>query len=255
MYNTDTINMKFLNKFQTFKCPPSYSLDRSSGNGCFLDPPGYPTYFTRNVWTKYGNSPHKGAQLVLFGKIVEHSNDWKGCKNWDEYRERINTRMRKLYIPLPIEHQRVRGWINTLYKYFNHCYQDDSVENASNVDKLITFPVPYYKLKSFKDDPRFSDEWREKEKASIEQYNKEVIEKAAKIAKPENHRAVRVIQEIYPDYLPELDLIENPVKQTGNWWERYAERFTPENCPGKYSIKHPVNGNWCQMCGWNKDEK
>jgi hypothetical protein len=97
-FDYSTINKDALNRLPIVKLPPTYRLQAGMGNGCFLDPPGYPTYFTQSVYTL-----------------------------------------------------------------------------------------------------RFSDEWRELEKAKIEQENKEIIERAAAIAIPDNHLAVIHVREFYPE--------------------------------------------------------
>jgi len=28
------------------------------------------------------------------------------------------------------------------------------------------------------------------------------------------------------------------------------ETYSVQESPGQYETKHPVNGTWCQMCGW-----
>ena len=86
----------------------------------------------------------------------------------------------------------------------------------------------------------------------MDQANREIQEAATVWAIPENHAAVVTIRRYYPDYEPELDLIANPPAHPGDWWERLAEKPTPETCPGKYGQKHPMGGTWCQMCGWKE---
>jgi hypothetical protein len=247
-YDTTTINFKGLNRFPIFKKPPTYSLQDHLGNGCYGDPPGYPTYFTQSVYTQHGNSPRKGPQTVLFGRVIQGEDYWE--KSDEDRKDLFNS----LWLPLPIDHPRTRAWILATYRHHHHCYYDPSQPgDFGRGHKLIIWPVPHYELKSFSDDPRFSDEWRTKEKASIEQANREIIEAAKLIAIPENHAAVVIIRRFYPDYQPEIDLIENnPVEHIANWWERYAENFKPEDCPGESGKKHPANGTWCQMCGWSE---
>ncbi len=249
-FDESTINKDELNKLPIYESTPSRHLQEDPGNGCFLDAPGYPTYFTRSVYTQRGDTPENGAQMVILGHVIEHSDDWKGVKGWEEYSKIRDQKLRRLWNPLPLNHPRVRAWKIAMYNHLKHCYYD---AEAKESDKTLIYPVPDYKLKSFIDDPRFSEEWKAKEKAAIEQMNKEIIEHAKKIAIPENHQAVRSIRKFYPEYEPELDLIENPPRSEGNWYERLAERPTPENCPGEHGHKHPVNGTWCQMCGWHAE--
>ena len=244
----ETIDKNRLTRLPKYEIPATFHLQTDPGNGCFLDPPGYPTYFTRSVYTPRGDNLQNGPQLLLLGRVVVHSKDWDGCKDWDAYRAKIDKRFLSLYKPLPLDHPRTRAWIKQLYGYFKNCYQDPN--KGPKAEDLLIYPVPSYKLRTFRDDPLFSDGWRTAEKRLIEIENREIIEAAEKVAIPENHRAVTFIRQYYPDYQPELDLIEHPPASPGDWWERYDVQFTPVNCPGLHGQKHPASGTWCQMCGF-----
>jgi len=123
---------------------------------------------------------------------------------------------------------------------------------------ILTGPSRYSKnfgLKTFTDDPRFSEEWRTKAMAEVEVHNAEVYKLWAKVAQPENHAAYQFIKKYYDQHEPDLELIANPPEIDGNWWETYDHRPTPEECPGtarwgRPVNPHPVNGSWCQVCGW-----
>ena len=253
-HDISTIDMDKLGKLPVLRLAPTYHIQEDPGNCCFLDPPGYPTYFTRNIYTMHGNNPSRGPQMALIGHVVEHSKDWNNCKDNDEHSKKISNRLKRLWKSLPLDHPRTRAWIIELYSYFKHCYIDDSLP-ASKSDHSFVYPVPYYKLKEFVDDERFSDEWRQKETDSINQANQEIKDYTKALAVPENHQAVRLIQKFYPEYIPEAQLIELPPVSHGNWWERYAKRPKPKDCPGQYGTPHPVNGSWCQMCGWRDPKK
>jgi hypothetical protein len=246
-----TLNMRRIRRLPLYRKPATYHLQQDPGNGCDGDPPGYPTYFTQSVFTQYGNKPPRGPQLVLLGHVVDDPRDWRTGDTWDTLQARKEALLRKLYSPLPIEHPRVQAWITKLYKHSHSCYTDDSKPHGDN---LVIFPVPDYELKTFKDDPRFSDEWRVKERAAIEQANRDIIAAARKIAVYNNHRAVRAIQVFYPEFSAPVSDYEN-LPHPGNWWERHSRNFTPEECPGQYNMKHPVNGTWCQVCGWNNQKR
>jgi hypothetical protein len=252
----ETINMVALKRLPVLKLAPTYYLQKDPGNGCAGDPPGYPTYFTRSVYTQYGNSPGRGPQLVLLGHVVTHSNDWRKSDNWETYQARKDTLMRKLWKPLPIDHPRTRAWILDTYRNHHNCYKGPEEKGPSGRDdRTVIWPCPYYVLDSFHDDERFSDKWREEEKARIEAKNKEVIAYYQKFVSPENHQAVIIIKRYFPDYKPELDLIENPPQGIALWWERFERRPSPQECPGDGGIgKHPTGSTWCQLCGWSSEE-
>ena len=222
-----------------YQLPPTYRLGES-GCGCFLEPPNHPRYFVRSIYTSSGNSPRYGLpQYYLNG------NGYTELEQVD-----------RLFKPLPLEHERTQEWIKTIMSYFKNCYSDpDKPANVSN--NTIIWPVPDYKLKTFVDDERFSDEWRAKEKASIEQANKEIIDNARKIAITDNHQGVRFIRKYYPNFTPTVDLLlnNNAYGNRGDWWTVLDKRPTPDNCPGDMGHKHPVNGKWCQFCGWHETEE
>ena len=157
--------------------------------------------------------------------------------------------MKLLWNPLPLDHPRTVAWIKAVYKHLHNCYYN---KDADESDKTLIYPIPSYELKSFKDDERFSEEWRIKERAAVDQANAETIAVAMKIAVPENHMAVRSIREFYPEHVPDPELINNPPKSTPTWWEQFSECPKPEDCPGGMGQKHPLNGSWCQVCGWHE---
>lgn len=211
-----------------YKLPAGFRLgDR--GCDCFLEPPGHPTHFVRPIYTSRGDSPSEPPYYMLNGT---------GYKDLDDLP----------FTPLPYDHPRVKEWEMNLYSHLNHCYHDESIEGR---DKLMIFPVPGYELKHFLDDPRFSEEWRAKEKAAVKQANDDIIAHAQKVAVPENHKAYLAVKEYYPDAKPRLDLIyRDKFPPSSNWWTILEERPTPDKCPGQYGEPHPVNGDWCQFCGW-----
>ena len=118
----ETIDKNRLARLPKYKLPPTYQLQRDPGNGCYGDPPGYPTYFTRSVYTQFGNTPPRSPQLMLLGRVVQAAHE--------DY-ETVVARLERLYLPLPIEHPRTRAWIQATYKHLQHCYRDptDPKEN------------------------------------------------------------------------------------------------------------------------------
>jgi len=259
-YDYSTLNLEALKRLPIHKKPPTYSYQRGPGNSCAGDAPGFPTFFTRSVYTRHGNYPGRGAVMVIIvpglkPRIVETA-DWRPGENWDARHARFQQKLRKLWKPLPLDHPRVRMWIKSQYRHLNSCYVDTS-KAPRNSDRIIIWPVPDYELDTFVDDKRFSDEWREKEKAVIAQKNAETIAYYRQFVRPDNHQAVLVIQKFYPEHKPEEALIDNPVGEARDpdWWERYAVQPTPEQCAGMGGVhSHPI-GNPCQTCGHVIEEK
>lgn len=251
--NTDTINKKALALLPAFVCPPTYHLQREPGCGCYLDPPGFPSYFLQSVYTQYGNSPRRGAEYVILGRVFSRA------ENYEDHEKR-ESKLRKLWNPLPLEHPRTQAWIQTLFCHFQHCYEDIERPEYGKPGTLI-YPVPTWRLKAFHDDPRFSDTWRAKERAAVEQANAEEETRSARIATWDNHRAVKMIRRYYPDfdrpdsneYGGRASLMKGGATQRGDWWETEAEQPTPETCRPRSLGPHPINGTWCQWCGWRKE--
>ena len=215
-----------------YQLPPTYRLG-SSGCGCFMEPPNHPRYFVRSIYTQYGNNPPYSKPCYYL-----NGNGYTELEQID-----------KLYKPLPLESERVQEWIKALYRHLTHCYKDPLYGNDN-----IIYPVPYYKLKTFVDDVRFSDEWRASEKTNVERANAEIEALYKASATPDNHSATIIIRKYYPEFVPSQELINNPPKSNGDWWTRLDKRPTPDTCPGDMGHKHPLNGEWCQFCGWHKGE-
>ena len=97
-----TLNVAKLKKLDQYKLPPSYQLQDGSGNGCAGDPPGYPTYFTRNVYTKFGNDPPHGRPSMVI--TFERVHYVVGNGDYDAQ----SALLHRLWSPLPIDHPRTR---------------------------------------------------------------------------------------------------------------------------------------------------
>lgn len=216
-----------------YQLPKSYHLG-NMGIGCFLEPPNHPRYFAQSIYTQYGNNPPYTQPQIMYKR-----NGYSDIEQVDKH-----------FKPLPINNPRVIEWINYCFGYFRHCYTDPSKpDNVS--DNTVIFPVSNFEKKVFIDDERFSDEWREKEKKAVAQANKDIFDYAKLIATPENHKATRFIRKYYPEFQPTSELINNPPKAF-SWFERHETKPTPETCQGESWHKHPVNGQSCQVCGWNR---
>lgn len=208
-----------------YTLPPSYHLG-GPGCGCFLEPPGHPTYFVRPVYTKYGNHPAKGPGYYI---------DGKGTNSWDEVARLYGS---EKYPKLPLDHPRTRLWIKCLYGHMQHCYRPSWAPQEYGKPGTIIYPV---------------QDWDEKSAAAV---------KANGVPKVEDHAAVLEIRKFYPEYQPEQDLIDQPpvsgCGSEGSWWETESERPTPETCKPRYEggsmSRHPINGTWCQWCGWVSSE-
>lgn len=251
-----TINLDVLRSLPTYELPDSYSVQRAPGNGCAGDPPGFPAYFTRSVYTKRGNSPRNAVDQVIWHGGVMHATStsrWERGDTWEQRMARYDALMHQLWLPLPYEHERVQCWIRETYRHHAHCYRDDAGLVAGKGDRhTIIFPVPSYKLRAFQDDPRFSAEWRTWEQKAVEAWNADLRARTARVAVPANHSAYRIVSRYYPEHQPDVHLIAQPPEDVGGmWWETDAAQPAPGACRPRWGT-HPINELWCQWCGWTR---
>ena len=248
------INKKEFNKLPIAKIAPTYDISSHRGSGCAGDPPGYPSYYLQHVYTRSGNLPRKGWVAIL-----RMGNEQRGVRNANDKYDKLASKLMRLWDPLPLEHPRTQAWIRSTYMHQKHCYQIPDKEGTWS-DKSFIFPVPSYELKHFRDDERFSNEWREKEQASIAQANEDIQKYAQRYATWENHAATILIRKFYPTWnvfmRDQKVYLEADWERDGSWWERLKTKPTPETCPGSESLnrKHPVNVTWCQVCGWKGEQ-
>lgn len=222
---------------------------RAKGAACFMDPPRYPTY-SYSIATQGGG--WMGLDSALDEDEAEHLPD------------AVLNRARQLLSEWQankpaIDSPSVLAWMADCYAHFKNCYRDtEQIAEPFEYDKpaTIIYPVPSYKLRHFRDDHRFSNEWRTKEHAAIEQANADILERYARVAIPENHLAVISIRKYYPEHSPRLDWIAAAPPAPGHWYTNLDAPPKPEDCPGERGIgQHPVNGSWCQFCGWHEEAK
>lgn len=248
-----TINNKVLSRLPVFKKPPSYVLEKGMGNCCFLDPPGYPTYFTRCVYTKHGNSPSKGPQKVLRGHVVEAADWMRGHQvGWDVHESNQDKLMRKLYVQLRFDHPRVQEWVIAAFRHWAKCYKK-SGDDTTTIMSTIIWPDKNYKMERLDDDPRL-------------------------LCVERNHLAVKHIRKWYPSFCvadlfaeggicfgsgkdPAWVMANGIPGRCGNeagivsWWERHSRRPTEEECPGTEWLTYGTgtsphrSGFYCQLCG------
>jgi hypothetical protein len=205
-----TISADALAKRPVVKLPPSYHLG-DPGSACFGDPPGYPSYYVRPVYTSHGNGPPRNSKCPDY--VLPHSDGT--LRAVPEEREAL---FKALYVPLPLNHPRVQAWIDQTMKHFCHCYQDEERPEYGRPGTLI-YPLPHYKLRSTHS-PHPDIKVRSAEQRAAKVFNHVEEERAAKIATLDNHMGVRSIRAIYPGWVPPLPLgAYRDIPYTGNWWE------------------------------------
>jgi len=270
----ETIDLGKLRKLPLYRKPPSYNICSYMGSGCAGDPPGFPTYYLQSVYTAYGNSPGKGASAVIRDPEMNNYRavanvDWPSwIKSWEGYREYFDKKMRSLWTPLPIDHPRTKAWIEATFLHHRHCYQVPELREAGKTwsDATLIWPggcignTPFGRIPNVEYEVEDAKKNRDFDKWEVihqETFMAEKKMEAARITKlceaaaiPDNHDGTILIREYYPEFTPEEYLFSAKFPHPGNWWERCAEKTEPKDCPGQYDRKHPVNGNWCQFCGW-----
>jgi hypothetical protein len=216
-FDYSTLNLNVLRKLPTYKLPRTYHLQKDHGNGCYGDPPGYPTYFTKSVYTQYGNSPRKGAEQVVEYEgvlYVTQWSEWKPGETWEKRHEKYNALMRRLWIPLPVDHPRTIAWIHSQYTHSARCWVPE--DGNLRLDKLEQSGPP-------------------------ERYQPTVL---VQKFYPDH------------TYDTEL-AASPPKRYAGDWWELEAVRPTPETCKPPSWLnggEHPSGRDWCQHCGWHAED-
>jgi len=236
--------------------PPGYSLSEGMGSGCFLDPPGYPSYFLRYLYTPRGNNPRWGPQVY----ILDPEGTPRIIKN-------PSVLYRRLYLPLPENHPRMRLWLAAVYTHMARGYINPTGKFAPSHGKIMFWGLEPFSPKHFQDDPRFSDDYRSMESQAVTQFNQKLSQEWDRIALPENHAAVQHVRQYFPHHKPEVEWIEDPstCPRGANWWEVFGSvPINVDECSAQLHIQHgssypnrwshPVNVTWCQQCGWRDEQ-
>ncbi len=212
-FDYSTINLTELRKLKTYELPHSFHLQESPGSGCFMDPPGYPTYFLQTVYNWNGNNVPRTAkadEVIAFeGKLyITSTPDWPIGETWEKRHAKHKALMRKLWASLPINHPRVVAWIRECYLYFGGLYVPASGELE--------------------------------------------VAKLERSGPLERYRPFTYVRKFYPEHELDVELTNHkPEHREGDWWTREAEKPTPETCkPPSWLNRHPSGGKWCQHCGW-----
>lgn len=186
----ETINGVALQGLQTAKLPPTYTLSSHRGACCFLDPPGYPSYFVQHVYTRFGNTPPKGPTVVLCLPLDAGSP--RIISRAEEASDRLTdraARYAKIFQKLPLDHPRTEAWLLYIYAYYKNSYQK-SLESKNVADLKFATPGII---------PGCSENW------PIDLY-----------------RPVTYIREWYPDFEHRADLVDSAWGENRSWWEREA---------------------------------
>lgn len=206
MSPSPTVDLEGLARLPVHRLPPTYHLG-TPGMGCFLDPPGYPTYYLQPVYTARGDAPPYGrgiADAVLWGRVVSTTDD-DGSLGDDRPVGRL---LASLYRPLPKEDPRVSAWVAEVFRHLRGCYaRPEGVPAYAGAGPLV---------------PSCGD-------AMPEGW-----------ARPENLSAVRMVRKTYPDFQPSEALLNGPDSPPTDWWER-----APSDQPASPLCDCPLAGHLC----------
>ena len=234
-FDYSTINLEKLHALPVYKKPPTYQISKHCGSACFLDAPGFPSYFLQHVYTQYGNHPPaKSAQQVIWDPsckqyhvipdVGSFMHKYIGPTSWDLALEQYKRFLAKLYIPVSRKSPRFLAWEQAVYRHAHNCYQGVDTQNPERT-KLYFAQVHEYT------DPTLG----------ITVFSTDIQQKmeglAQKVFVAEKHLAVIMIREFYKDYQPNHDLIKfvPTTPAYGNdarWYERYDEPTIITNIDG-----------------------
>lgn len=269
-----TINTERLRRLPHAELTHGDRLQDDCGNGCAGDPPGFPSYFTRCVYSLSGNGPNGkwsytiSQDGILYGVELK---EWQG--SWDEHSQRRQALFLELWNRPALDHPRTVAWIQATYSYHRHCYHTTGWDGKDWHGKthFLIWPggccgeTPFGRIEKLEFEVDYSkkhkafDKWRVEEQESFKlkilENNERIIRMCEAEATPDHHNATHIVRRYYPEFNPTPELIEAKFNHPGNWWETAASRPSPDQCPGQYKHAHPVNGSWCQWCGWQDSEK
>lgn len=205
MMDYSTINLEKLHKLPLYKMPAGIHLQENPGNGCFMDPPGYPTYFTQSVYNAHGNELRNGPYTVLAdpgGKLFvvdgkELSALWLPLPYVDLDTlegEKIEQHGGKFFVGEQNVTSVIRLaiWMQDVYWYFGGMYVNPELPENTHVEKLVSWNA-----------------------SKGEQYR-------PSFATVENYRPVTYIREFYQEHQPVQEWIEQkPGPAKNEWVYRY----------------------------------
>lgn len=210
-FDYTTIDLAKLRKLPMYRVPNGNNLSEHYGSACFMDPPGYPSYFIQNVYNSRGDTPRNGPDRV----IVDPE---------DEYRTYVvdNIDLRALWVPLPYEapvsafsgegsNARLYAWIREAYWYFKGGYENPLSDQPKNVQNLEYWPPNKGDLKH-----KFGLETDAEQTLFIRK-------NWPAWATPENYRPVTFIREFYPQHQPiNFWMWPHSVSERTetDWWQR-----------------------------------
>jgi len=254
-----TINRNVLRTLPRYIPPKNRDISKHMGCGCFLDAPGYPTYFLRSIYNRAGNDPRTGPTQVIDyeGKyyVTQHNDDWAKYGDRDGVHGAHTRLMRRLWNPLIPDHARVYAWMTCVAGYFKNCYLDptldaDKVKHADKTfipsHRRIADVKHYWEIAKIAGVVDVIPMWDHLPRAWKVIPGVDVVRALERVLVP---RAVDYIHEFYPEIRPDyIASVPKLYGLAGNWWERGNwDHWPVDDCPrcrGDVGVGHK-----CDYCG------
>lgn len=241
-----TLNADRISRLPVYKMPRTYYAG-SPGMGCFMDPPGYPTYYVQPVYNSHGNTPRNAPDAVIMGpdgeyrrldRVYVKSDDRQAASK--ETDRRWAKLIRSLWAPLPLDHARTVAWIRVGFGYFRGGWLPSvGSRNAA--------------------DPEFIGRDAHEIRALVAG----TFWTGQSIKPPRDVRTYRPVDHVL-EYYPDADPVAvfndhvdyGAYGKAGDWWTTASERPTPETCPGMVAAHgstwptHAEAKGACQWCGY-----
>jgi len=118
-----TINLERLRTLPLYQLPKGFKVSDHLGSGCFMDAPGFPSYFIQSVYTSRGDTPRNGPHKGVIADPDRH----------EEYRIIDTISPRWLWNKVSMESERFKIWERTCYSYFKNCYYNPDAKDNLQV--------------------------------------------------------------------------------------------------------------------------
>jgi hypothetical protein len=265
-------NLATLAKLPAYDLPAMYRLSDSEGAGCMMDPPGFPSHFIRSIYTRNGDNPNKGPSSVL---VEPGTGILRALPEYTGDGSTHAATLRRLWAPLPLDHERTVMWIRHVFGYFRSGWLPlgTTGDASRNVADLTFYP----KVDNLEDLRRAVAALDVRELAA--HAHDQLLGKAGPDTLPlrtlRRYRPIDYVIGFYPDADPEhLATYANVWSYgagggVGDWYETHARAPSAEECPGLTgkaggspwsSMTHERNmqirehngktsRGWCQFCG------
>lgn len=123
-----TLNVEELRQLPEADIYPGCHVSDSRGAGCFMDPPGYPSHFLQSVYNARGNHPYRGSEQVIYHPETGYREIINARGTWDT--DTHKALMRRLWVPLPLDSERVQGWLAHAAGYYRGTEYDGPVQTS-----------------------------------------------------------------------------------------------------------------------------